>query len=75
VTLFKSVLLFLTLLCLGVAIIFTNKSIDDLRYRLNLLQDTFLDAAKQTDINFSIQDAEIGELKDPTYGPMLDDEE
>ena len=74
-TLFESIALFLTFVCMFACIAKIGKDIDDLKYNINLIREVSLDFAGMVDTNFEIQSAEINELKGPTYGPMLEDEE
>lgn len=61
--------------CVFAAIMFSNKAIEDLQYHIDLIKETDLEVAKAVDTNFEIVDRQIEELKGPTYGPMLEDDE
>ena len=71
----ESVLLFITFVCVFLLVTFVNKDIEDLRYHINLIKEVDLEVARTVDTNFDIVDRQIEELKGPTYGPMLEDEE
>lgn len=71
----ESVLLFITFVCVFLLVTFVNKDIEDLRYQINLIKELDVEVAGIVDNNFDIVDRQIEELKGPTYGPMLEDEE
>ena len=74
-TLAESIFLFIMFVCVFAAIMFSNKAIEDLQYHIDLIKETDLEVAKAVDTNFEIVDRQIEELKGPTYGPMLEDDE
>lgn len=71
----ESIFLFIMFVCVFAAIMFSNKAIEDLQYHIDLIKETDLEVAKVVDTNFEIVDRQIEELKGPTYGPMLEDDE
>lgn len=74
-TLFESIMIFLTVVCVFVCIGKIIKEIDNLRYNINRIREVSIDFAGIVDGNFDIQSAEINELKGPTYGPMIEEGE
>lgn len=74
-TVFESIMLFLTValvfLCIGVL----EKDVSNLKHKMSVILDVMNDCLGLIDNDFDIHRTEINSLRGPTYGPMLEDDE